>query len=160
MTGTKYWQHDANGRLMEGERVTAIDPVATAMAKEKRFFPVPVNGTTVAPPEAKDGFDIGWTGSAWEYQEKPKDPEPPAEEERWASLTPEQKAEEVRAKRDGMIEDVIWRVERYQTQTALGGTPTDSEEQYRAVLAYIEALRQVPEQASFPDEIRWPSEPN
>lgn len=156
MTGTKYWQHDANGRLMEGERVTAIDPVATEKAGDKRFFPVPANGTTIEPPEKKAGFDIYWNGTCWEYQEKPKDPEPPTEEERWASLTTEQRAEEIRSKRDGLIDDIMWRVERYQTQKALGVTTTDSETQYRAVLAYIEELRQVPEQASFPDEVEWP----
>lgn len=53
----------------------------------------------------------------------------------------------------------MWRVERYQTQTALGVTTTDSETQYRAVLAYIEELRQVPEQAGFPDVVEWPSAP-
>lgn len=73
MTGTKYWQHDANGRLMEGERVTAIDPVATAMAKEKRFFPVPANGTTIEPPEKKAGYSIVWDGTGWSYkQDEPK----------------------------------------------------------------------------------------
>ena len=95
----------------------------------------------------------------WELVEDPKPVEValPTEEERWASLTPAQRAEEIRSKRDGMIADIMWRVERYQTQTALGVPTTDSETQYRAVLAYIEALRQVPEQASFPDEVVWPT---
>ena len=84
-------------------------------------------------------------------------PHIPTEEERWASLTSDQKAEEVRAKRDGLIDDIMWRVERYQTQTALGVTTTDSETQYHAVLAYIEALRQVPEQEEFPDSVVWPN---
>ena len=53
----------------------------------------------------------------------------------------------------------MWRAERYQTQTALGIATTDSEEQYRAVLAYLEQLRQVPEQAEFPDTVEWPSQP-
>lgn len=156
MTGIKYWQYDASGKLNGGERVTAIDPVATEKAGEKRFFPVPVNGTTVQPPDGREGYNIIWTGSAWEYQEKPKDPEPPTEEERWASLTSEQKAEELRAKRDGLIEDVMWRVERYQTQKALGVSTADSDDNYRAVLAYLEELRNVPEQAGFPETVQWP----
>lgn len=43
------------------------------------------------------------------------------------------------------------------TQTALGVSTTDSETQYRAVLEYIEALRQVPEQSGFPDTVTWPT---
>ena len=72
-------------------------------------------------------------------------------------LTTAQRAEEIRSKRDGLIDNIMWRVERYQTQTALGVSTTDSETQYRAVLASIEALRQVPDQASFPDEVEWPT---
>ena len=120
------------------------------------------NMTEVVPPECPDGCHLHWTGAAWETvaDPVPETPHIPTEEERWASLTPAQRAEEIRSKRDGLIDDIMWRVERYQTQKALGVATTDSEEQYRAVLAYIEALRQVPEQAGFPDEIRWPSEPN
>ena len=120
------------------------------------------NMTEVVPPECPDGCHLHWTGAAWETvaDPVPETPHIPTEEERWASLTTEQRAEEIRSKRDGLIDDVMWRVERYQTQKALGVTTTDSETQYRAVLAYIEELRQVPEQAGFPDEIRWPSEPN
>lgn len=53
----------------------------------------------------------------------------------------------------------MWRVERYQTQTALGVATADSDDNYRAVLAYIEELRQVPEQAGFPESVEWPSAP-
>ena len=115
--------------------------------------------TEETPPECPEGYWLRWTGTAWETIADPI-PETPhihTEEERWASLTTEQKAEEVRAKRDGLIEDIMWRVERYQTQKALGITPTDSEEQYKAVLQYIEALRQVPKQLGFPENVVWPT---
>ncbi len=68
----------------------------------------------------------------------------------------EQKAVEVRAERDKRIDAVRWRIERYQTQTAAGLETTDTTEQYQAVLMYIQALRDVPEQAGFPDTIEWP----
>lgn len=115
--------------------------------------------TEVTPPECPEGHHLRWTGSAWETVADPipENPHIPTEAERWASLTDEQRAEEIRSKRDGLIDDIMWRVERYQTQTALGVPTTDSETQYRAVLAYIEALRQVPEQAGFPDEVVWPT---
>lgn len=116
------------------------------------------NMTEVSPPDCPTDYHLHWTGAAWETVANPvsETPHIPTEEERWALLTPEQKAEEVRAKRDGLIEDIMWRVERYQTQTALGVATTDTESQYRAVLAYIEELRQVPEQAGFPTTVEWP----
>lgn len=68
----------------------------------------------------------------------------------------EQRAVEVRAERDRRIEAVRWRIERYQTQIAAGIDTTDTAEQYQALLMYIQALRDVPEQAGFPDTIEWP----
>lgn len=68
----------------------------------------------------------------------------------------EQRAVEVRAERDRRIDAVRWRIERYQTQTAAGLETTETAEQYQAVLMYIQALRDVPEQAGFPDNIVWP----
>ena len=44
---------------------------------------MPWNCTELEPPKAKEGFNIIWSGSAWEYQEIPKEPElePPTLEE-------------------------------------------------------------------------------
>ena len=116
------------------------------------------NMTETVPPDCPTGYHLHWTGTAWETiaDPIPETPHVMTEEERWASLSTDQKAEEVRSKRDSMIEDIMWRVERCQTQTALGVTPADSEEQYRDVLSYIESLRQVPEQTGFPDSVEWP----
>lgn len=71
----------------------------------------------------------------------------------------EQKAAEVRAERDRRIDSVRWRIERYQTQKAAGLETTDTAEHYKAILLYVQALRDVPEQAGFPDAIEWPEEP-
>ena len=71
----------------------------------------------------------------------------------------EQKAAEARAERDRRIDAIRWRIERYQTQDAAGLETTETEEQYRAILIYIQALRDVPEQAGFPEDIEWPEEP-
>lgn len=67
----------------------------------------------------------------------------------------EQTAAEVRAERERRIDAIRWRIERYQTQEAAGIETTDTAEQYQAVLMYIQALRDVPEQAGFPDNIVW-----
>ena len=71
----------------------------------------------------------------------------------------EQKAAEARAERDRRINAIRWRIERYQTQDAAGLETTDTAEQYKAILLYVQALRDVPEQAGFPDAIEWPEEP-
>lgn len=71
----------------------------------------------------------------------------------------EQKQAEARAERDRRIEAIRWRIERYQTQAAAGLETTDTAEHYKAILLYVQALRDVPEQAGFPDAIEWPEEP-
>ena len=71
----------------------------------------------------------------------------------------EQKEAEVRAERDRRIDAIRWRIERYQTQDAAGLETTDTAEHYKAILLYIQALRDVPTQAGFPDFIEWPEEP-
>lgn len=71
----------------------------------------------------------------------------------------EQKAAEARAERDRRINAIRWRIERYQTQAAAGMETTDTAEQYKAILLYVQALRDVPAQAGFPDVIEWPEEP-
>ena len=71
----------------------------------------------------------------------------------------DQKEAEARAERDRRIEAIRWRIERYQTQDAAGLETTDTAEQYKAILLYVQALRDIPEQAGFPDAIEWPEEP-
>ena len=73
--------------------------------------------------------------------------------------TDEQKAAEARAERDRRINAIRWRIERYQTQAAAGLETTDTAEHYKAILLYVQALRDVPAQAGFPDAIEWPEEP-
>lgn len=117
------------------------------------------NMTESKPPECPDGSHLHWTGSKWETVEDPVPEVPPTEAEIWASLSEEEKASRIRSERDSRIDDVIWRVQRYDQQSKLGIATTDSAEQYHAVLAYIEALREVPEQGGFPDTVEWPSQP-
>lgn len=68
----------------------------------------------------------------------------------------EQKAVEARAERDRRIDAVRWRIERYQTQEAAGLETTDTAEQYKEILLYVQALRDVPEQEGFPENVTWP----
>lgn len=73
--------------------------------------------------------------------------------------TKDEKAADVRAERDRRIDAIRWRIERYQTQEAAGLETTDTAENYKAILLYVQSLRDVPEQAGFPEAIEWPEEP-
>lgn len=145
----------ATGRYLR--TIEASDPV-TDKDGNIVFGRLSSNMTETPLPELESGQYARWTGAGWEAVTVPA-PTPvtaPTEEERWASLSAEEKAQEIRDKRDDLIDSVMWRVERYQTQTALGVTTTDTEEQFKMVLTYLEALRNVPEQAGFPDTVEWP----
>lgn len=56
-----------------------------------------------------------------------------------------------RAERDNMINSYIWRVQRYEQQSKLGGETTDTEEDYLELLNYIQFLRDLPESPDFPN---------
>ena len=58
-----------------GVQTCQRDPMASAKAG-KEIFLLPAQCTYTAPPEPKEGYNIVWNGSAWEYVEIPKEPEP------------------------------------------------------------------------------------
>ena len=70
--------------------------------------------------------------------------------------TPEQLADTARAERDRLIESVRWRIERHNDELALGIVPTEPLE---PLLQYVQALRDVPQQARFPESVEWPQCP-
>jgi hypothetical protein len=68
----------------------------------------------------------------------------------------EQLATEIREKRDRLIQQIEWRVNRHYQELELDLTPT---EELRPLLEYIQALRDVPQQEGFPTNIVWPEAP-
>lgn len=62
-------------------------------------------------------------------------------------------AEQVRSRRDAMIDDVSWRYERHAREERLGLAFTDSIE---ALDAYIQALCDITTQPGFPGSVVWP----
>lgn len=78
------------------------------------------------------------------------------EEHKNPPLTTEQIAEQVRAERDAKIEAVRWRIERAKDEDALGVPLTEPLE---PLLQYVQALRDVPQQSGFPENVEWPDEP-
>lgn len=67
-----------------------------------------------------------------------------------------EKAEKIRRIRDKKIEEIQWRIQRYTEQVSMGVKTTDSEENYKAVLKYVQDLRDVPKQKEFPENVVWP----
>lgn len=64
---------------------------------------------------------------------------------------------EVREERDRLIESVRWRIERHNDELALGTEPTEPLE---PLLQYVQELRDVPQQAGFPESVEWPEIPS
>ena len=63
----------------------------------------------------------------------------------------------VRAKRDYLMNEVQWRVDRYLEQKAAGETTADAEAKFKKISAYVKALRDIPAQKGFPFEVTWPT---
>ena len=86
--------------------------------------------------------------------------------EDWVKLTPEEvdahlnppspppTADDIRAERDAKIEAIRWRIERHSDELLLEITPTEPLE---PLLQYVQDLRDVPQQAGFPQDITWPT---
>ena len=120
---------------------------AAADAVEPAHWLIPAHATADEPPAF--GFDqlLVREGDAWIVRPRPE--ETPAE-------TPEAIAPDPRLERDARIEAVRWLIDRHRDERELGLTTTLTAEDYRLVLDYVQALRDVPEQAGFPDAIDWP----
>jgi len=73
--------------------------------------------------------------------------------------TTEELAAQARAVRDAKLDETGWMIERHHEQLAANIATTLTEEQYVALLGYRQALRDVPAQPSFPQEIIWPVKP-
>lgn len=71
----------------------------------------------------------------------------------------EQIAEQIRRKRDTLINEIQWRIERYEQQSTLGINTADSESWYKAALGYVQYLRDVPKQQGFPSDVVFPELP-
>lgn len=69
----------------------------------------------------------------------------------------QEEATVVRAKRDYLINEVQWRVNRYLEQKAVGETTADTEAKFKKISAYIQALRGIPAQKGFPFDVVWPT---
>lgn len=103
---------------------------------EPGVFLLPAYSTAIAPPEEQAGFYRRWTGEAWEQVAIPSTPAP-------------QLAEQARADRTRLLYQSDW--------TQLADVPIANK---AAWATYRQALRDIPAQAGFPENITWPEPPN
>lgn len=64
---------------------------------------------------------------------------------------------QAKARRDELIQKVVWRIQRHESEIRQG---VDVTEPIGPLDAYIQALRDLPLQEGFPESIIWPEEPN
>ena len=80
------------------------------------------------------------------------------QDEIFNEMTLEQKGNFIRSKRDALINEADILLIKYQEKVELGVINVDDD--YRlALLQYKEDLRNVPEQAGFPENVVWPELP-
>lgn len=65
--------------------------------------------------------------------------------------TPDQQATNLRADRDAAISATDWLVTRQRDETDAGSTPTLTADQYKDLLSYRQALRDLPNVDGFPN---------
>lgn len=94
--------------------------------------------------ECGDEICVGWT-----YQDGIFEPPPSIVEH-------EIVAKEVREMRDHFLATTGWLLERHREQLESGVPTSLTHQQFADLLAYRQALRDVPQQAGFPHEVIWP----
>lgn len=73
--------------------------------------------------------------------------------------TTDQLSTQARNKRDQLLSDTQWLVQRHRDQIEVAEPTTLTADQYKALLTYRQALRDVPTQSGFPDNIIFPKYP-
>ncbi|WP_025128917.1 phage tail assembly chaperone [Pseudomonas sp. PH1b] len=66
---------------------------------------------------------------------------------------------EERKWRDGELSSVMWLRERHRDQLEIEAPATLTGEQFKELLVYMQALRDWPQSADFPDALRRPAAP-
>lgn len=117
----------------------------------------PAHAVNFAPPAFGFDEEAVFVGGEWmvrplsdaRVQDEEPEPDPLAEAQALALA--------VRRDRSNRIAQVRWVIDRHRDEVALGLTTTLVQGDYLAVLAYVQALRDVPEQDDFPTAVEWPA---
>lgn len=114
--------YDDNG-LYTGEKQCQKDPIESAK-QGKDVWLLPANSTWDEPLEPKEGYNVKWNGTAWEYEAIPVPPPPP-------EPTEDEKKEAVRAVRNSYLSGTDF------TQLQDAPFTDDEKEKYREYRQYL-----------------------
>ena len=131
------YKYDSASKKYIGEINCQLDPLESK-ATDKEIWLLPACSTFETPLEAKEGYDVVWNGSTWEYKETPQ-PEPEPEP------TPEEIQERMRAIRNTYLS--------YWDFSQLRDAPF-TEEEKDALTAYRQYLRDYTKEEDW-----WMAEP-
>ena len=84
------YRYDQEKKTFQQSEEMLKDPLESEL-QGKDIWLLPADCTLIEPPEAKEGFDIVWSGDAWEYKEKEK----PKEEEPYVQTEKEKTQQEI-----------------------------------------------------------------
>ena len=141
----------AIGQALQIRDAALADATAAAARVQPEHWLIPANSTLEPPPAFGFDEEAVFDEGAWTVRPAATDDDDPDVEPDEALL-----AHAVRTDRTRRIARVRWLVDRHRDELALGITTTLTPEDYRSVLEHIQALRDVPDQASFPHTISWP----
>lgn len=96
MVAPIYYIWDRETKIYENYIEAQIDQLETELAGYEIYCGAPQNATELEPLEPKEGFNVVWNGTAWEYQEIPTPPPAP-------EPTEEEKKERVREVRNAYL---------------------------------------------------------
>lgn len=117
----KAYQYDSETKKYIGEIERQIDPLESQVQGVDIWL-MPANSTDIVPPEAKDGYDIVFNGTGWEYKEIEK-PEPLPEP------TIEEKNEQIRQTRAYLYSSQIDPLHAERQRKVVLGTWTETNEE-------------------------------
>lgn len=82
-----------------------------------------------------------------------------AEHEKLALMQRQEKENYHRQKRDNLINQEIWKIQRHEQEKLLGLNTTLSDDEFLKLLKYIQDLRDITTQEYFPDFVDYPEKP-
>ena len=124
------------------DKIYYAESEAQPSPAEPGKFLIPRNATTVQPPNLNENQQAYWNGSAWEVQNKPQpepEPEPQPEPITWDTI---------RGQRNGLLYESDW-----------VGLSDSNPPNKQAWLDYRQALRNIPQTFSNPEDVVWPQKP-
>ena len=128
----KVYQTDAQGYFV-GVTTADADPL------NPTEWLIPAGCVVTEPHDAPEGSQVKWDGSAWAMEAIPVEPEPEEPEPTPLDVV-------VRSERDNLLAATDWTANSDVTMS-------DAMREYR------QALRDVPSQAGFPNDVTWPVKP-